>query len=76
MRSAGRFLAVGVGIAATSYLAYIAQAFLRYGRGGYTSNTKSEDALLDRFMPTYEVMERHQADIRARAETMFSVAAA
>jgi hypothetical protein len=75
MRSLSRFLAASIGISATSYLAYVAYAFLRYGRGRHTANTKYRNALLDRLMQTYEVMERHHVDIRAPAETTFIAAA-
>jgi hypothetical protein len=55
MRWSGRLLAGSVGIAAGSYLAYVAYTFARYGHGRHPSNAANGNALLDRVMSTYEV---------------------
>jgi hypothetical protein len=70
--TAGRWLAGGAGIAAASYAAYVATTWYRYGRqrGGGAG-----DALLDRFMPAYDVAERHHILIDAPANVTFQAAA-
>jgi hypothetical protein len=72
---AGRLAAAGVGLAAASYAAYAGTTWLRYGRvnGGVADET--HDALPDRFMPIYEVAERHHVRVDAPAEVTFKAAA-
>jgi hypothetical protein len=73
LRSGGRWLAKGVGLAAVSYAGYAGYTWLRYG---HVSRTRpdEQDALLDRFMPTYEVVERHQIRVAAPAEMTLAAA--
>jgi hypothetical protein len=66
-------LAYGLGAAAGAYAAYVGTTWLRYGRvkagGGDVP-----DALLDRFIPTYEVAERHHIRVAAPADITFAAA--
>ena len=53
------------GLAALSYAAYVGRAWTHYGVPGPV--TGLPDALLDRFMPSCEVAERHQIHVLAPA---------
>ena len=70
-----RWLAMGLGLPALGYAATMALAWSRYGRPGRPKASEA-DALLDRFMPVYEVAERHHVRIAAPAEITFAAAAA
>jgi hypothetical protein len=72
--SAGRWLAAVVGLAAASYAAYVATTWFRYGRVTRRSNDNDRDALLDQFMPAYDVAERHHVQIAAPAAVTFQAA--
>jgi hypothetical protein len=65
IRSPGRLLATGVGLAAGAYGAYAAVSWYRYGR--IRRAGRHQDELLDRFMPAYEVVERHHIRVAAPA---------
>lgn len=65
--------AAAAGLAATSYLAYVVVAWLRYGNRPRVTEEET-DALLDRFMPDYEVAERHHIRVAAPAEVTFAAA--
>lgn len=73
LRSSLRWLAAGVGLAAATYAAYVGVTWSRYGRPpGPTPD--EHDALLDRFMPVYDVVERHHIHVAAPAEVTLAVA--
>jgi hypothetical protein len=72
--SAGRWLAAGGGVAAASYMAYVATAWFRYGKVTRRPNDNDRDALLDQFMPAYDVAERHHVRIAAPAAVTFQAA--
>jgi hypothetical protein len=74
VRLAGRWLAAGIGVAAASYAAYVATTWYRYGRVTGQGGGENRDALLDRFMPTCDVAERHHVHIGAPAEITFEAA--
>ena len=61
VRSTGRALAYGAGIAAGVYATYAATTWLSYGHARPAA-AATPIPLLDRFMPVYEVAERHTAD--------------
>ena len=63
-----RWLAFGVGFAAASYAAYIGLTWYRYGQVRDHTDADDQDALLDTFMPDYEVVERHRVRIAAPAD--------
>jgi hypothetical protein len=73
-RSTVRWLAAGAGIAAASYASLVAYAWLTYGKGTPAAAPEERDSLLDRFMPIYEVAERHQVRVGAPAEMTFEAA--
>jgi hypothetical protein len=57
-------------VTGAAYAAYVATAWLRYGET--PANRYDEaDALLDLFMPRYEVVERHRIDVAAPAHVTF-----
>ena len=64
LRSVARWVSVGAGIAAGAYATYACLTWLRYGHASRPA-PESTDVLLDRFMPAYEVVERHH--VRAAA---------
>jgi hypothetical protein len=66
-------LATGLGLAAGAYGAYAAMTWYRYGRVA-EPDPHQRDELLDRFMPAYEVVERHR--IRVAAPPAVTLAAA
>jgi len=73
-RSTGRWVAAGVGLAAAAYVAYVGYAWVRYGNVRPATRREEQDALLDRFMPACEIVERHQIRIDAPAEVTFQAA--
>jgi hypothetical protein len=66
IRKGVRWAAAGAGIAAGAYAAYAAVTWFRYGRVPPPADTEA-DELLDRFMPEYEVVERHHVLVNAPA---------
>lgn len=72
-RSLGSWVSMGVAVAAAAYSSYASLTWLRYGRAARSSD-EDKDPLLDRFMPAYEVVERHHIRVAAPAETTFAAA--
>lgn len=66
LRSSAIWTAGGVGLLGAGYLALMAAAWSRYGHVQPPSRDEADD-LLDRFMPVYEVVERHQVVVAAPA---------
>lgn len=73
VRASARWLAAGIGLAAATYAVYVCTAWYRYGDAA-RPKPEEYDALLDRFMPSYEVVERHH--IRVAAPAAVTLAAA
>jgi hypothetical protein len=73
VRATARWLAVGVGVAGALYGTYGSIAWYRYGDTA-APNPDERDPLLDRFMPTYEIVERHHIRIAAPAAITLDVA--
>jgi hypothetical protein len=72
-RSALQWAAAGAGLAAGAYAAYVGITWSRYGQPA--SRLREEnDPLLDRFMPVYEVSERHHARVAAPAALTLAAA--
>ena len=73
----GRGLVRGIGIAAgvlgVAYASSVAWAWLGYSRPSRGRRYEA-DELLDRFMPTYDVVERHTIFVRAPAEITLAAA--
>jgi hypothetical protein len=66
-------LAAGAGAMAGGYAALAALAWLRYGHA-QRSSVNDRDDLLDRFMPTYDIVERHHIRIDAPAAVTLAAA--
>jgi hypothetical protein len=71
---AGRWLAAGTAAAAALYAAYVATTWYRYGTVTPQVSGEDRDALLDQFMPTYDVVERHHVRVAAPAGITFEAA--
>jgi hypothetical protein len=69
-RTAGVVLASMTGLAAASYSAIVAVVWLRFGSAKSVSPDEA-DAFLDRFMPEYQVVERHHVRVAAPAHVTF-----
>jgi hypothetical protein len=66
-------MAAGLGLAVGAYATYVALTWSRYGRTPPASGAE-HDALLDRFIPEFDVVERHHVRIGAPAETVLDAA--
>ena len=73
LRASARWLAAGVGVIAAAYGAYVGITWFRYGDAAPPS-PEEQDPLLDRFMPSYDVAERHH--VRVAAPAALTLAAA
>jgi hypothetical protein len=67
LRSGATALAAGAGVAAAVYGARAAVNWYRYGSPSRGTDRERDD-LLDRFIPVYDVVERHQIEIAAPAD--------
>jgi hypothetical protein len=72
-RTVARWLSIGAGLAAAAYAGYAAVTWLRYGHAS-TSKPEDEDVLLDRFIPAYDIAERHHIRVAAPAATTLQTA--
>jgi len=72
-RTAG-VLAGGAAAAAAAYGAYAGLAWLRYGHAPVPRHPEEEDGLLDRFMPLYDIVDRHHVDVHAPAHLALATA--
>jgi hypothetical protein len=68
-----RWAAAGLTLAAGAYAAYVGVAWYRYGSPSRPHDPERDD-LLDRFMPAYEVVERHHVRVGAPADITLAVA--
>ena len=66
-----RTLAITAGLCSAAYGLYVVYAFVSYG---HVLPSRPGDALLDRFMPVYEVREEHHTFVNAPAATTLSAA--
>ena len=73
MKNPLRWLGFGAGMAAAACGAYAGANWFRYGHPAKPKPEES-DHLLDRFMPEYEVVERHHIRVHAPAEVTFDTA--
>jgi hypothetical protein len=64
-------IAGGAAAAVLAVVGHGAATWYRYGR---TTSEAGNDELLDRFMPSYEVRERHEVRVAAPADVTFAVA--
>jgi hypothetical protein len=73
-RSTGRWFAIGAALAAAGYASWAAYAWLMYGHPQPPASGQDRDSLLDRFMPHYDVVERHHVNVDAPAAVTFEAA--
>jgi hypothetical protein len=73
MRSGMGTAAAVLAVAAGSYAAYAGSAWLRYGHPSPPAPGDA-DELLDRFMPAYDVVERHHLHVDAPADVTYEAA--
>lgn len=66
-----KLLGLGAGIAGASYATYVASTFLRYGHVK-PPHGKAADPLLDSFMPTPDVREKHTTYVEAPADVTYA----
>ena len=76
VRAGTRWLAAGTILGIASWVAYAGIAWIRYGQAKRRITSDETDPLLDQFMPTYEVADRHSARVAAPAEITFAAATA
>jgi hypothetical protein len=76
VRSTGRWLAAGIGLVTGGYAAYAALAWRAFGHPRRPAGPEEADALLDRFMPVYDVAERHHVRVAAPPEGAYAAATA
>ena len=73
VRTGAKWVAAACGAAAAAYATYVGITWFRYGN--VTPPTaEEEDSLLDRFLPAYEIVERHQIRVAAPAAMTLDVA--
>jgi len=68
-----KYLAIGAGCAIASYATYAAVTWFRYGKPKPPTG-KDVDPLMDRFMPNYDVADRHKTYIAAPPDVVLSAA--
>ncbi len=68
-----RWVAAGIGLAGAAYATYVGVTWYRYGHPPRPT-PEEEDDLLDRFMPAYEVVERHHVRVDAPAAVALAAA--
>lgn len=68
-------LAYGAGLAAGGYAAYAATTWFWFGHA-CRANGRAQDPWLDRFMPDYDVVDRHRLYVAAPADVTFAAACA
>jgi hypothetical protein len=72
--SVTQWMTGSIGFAAASYGAYVAVTWYRYGHPAHATHPRDTDLLLDRFIPAYEVVERHHVRVAAPADATLSAA--
>ena len=72
-RSSAWWAAAGVGILGVGYLTLATAAWARFGHARRSHPDEADD-LLDRFIPSYETVERHQVRVAAPAAITLHVA--
>jgi len=74
LRTAAGCLAGGAALAAAGYAALAGGAYLRYGHAARARSDDGQDPLLDRFMPLYDIVERHHVRVEAPADMTLAAA--
>ena len=73
MNTTLKWMAGAFGLAAGAYAGYVGVTWLRYGRTAQ-AGAEDIDPLLDRFIPVYDIVERHHIRVAAPASVTFSTA--
>jgi hypothetical protein len=73
MNKIAKWLGAGAAVAGAAYATYVTSAWLGYGRPR-RPREEEEDALLDRFMPAYDVCDRHHVSVPAPAGATLAAA--
>ena len=73
IRTAVRLVGAGLSVAVAAYAALAASSWYRYG-SPQRAGAEEVDPLLDRFMSTYDVVERHHVRVLAPAEITLAAA--
>ena len=74
VRTAAGCAAGGAALAVLGYATIAGAAWARYGRPPRARTPEEQDPLLDRFMPFYDIVERHHIQVEAPAEVTFKAA--
>lgn len=74
-RSGLRYAAAGLGLAGVAYAVYVRATWLHYGQPVPPAPSEA-DPMLDRFMPRYDVVERHHTAVAAPPEVTLMAAGA
>jgi hypothetical protein len=73
VRAGAKWSAIAVATAAAVYGTYVGITWYRYGNVAAPA-PEEEDPLLDRFLPVYEIVERHQIRVAAPAAVTLDAA--
>jgi len=73
VRAGAKWSAIAFAITAAAYGTYVGVTWYRYGNAA-APTADEEDPLLDRFLPAYEIAERHQIRVAASAAVTFDAA--
>ena len=73
LRTGAKWSAITVAVAAATYGTYVGVTWYRYGHVAPPAPDE-QDPLLDRFLPVYEIAERHQIRVAAPAAVTLDVA--
>ena len=74
VRTTASYLAGGAALAALSYAAWAGAEWMRYGHAARARHPEDEDAILDRVMPLYDMVERHHVRVAAPPEVTLAAA--
>jgi len=74
MKTALKYVAGGAALAAVGYAAYAGATWARYGRPPRAKRPDEQDPLLDRFMPIYDIVERHHVRVMAPPDVTLAAA--
>ena len=73
LRTALKWTGGALAVASGAYATYAGVTWLRYGHPTPATNDEF-DQLLDRFMPTYDIVERHHIDVAAPPDITYAAA--
>src|SRR6188474_767876 len=73
VRAAAKWSAIAVAVAAATYGTSVGVTWYRYGSVAPPA-PEEQDSLLDRFLPRYEIVERHQIRVAAPAAVTLDAA--